>query len=366
MDIRFECPHCTQHIAIDEAGAGLQIDCPGCQAPLTVPAPVEFPPRTVPRARLTRTVEPPPPPPPAAPPPVAPPLLQSGIDAQYRCNNPNCGAVLFDSQLLTQQFGGRTLQVCPKCRMGVSKLSSPMSFWSRVPGAFAFPFKGNGVWIVATSTLFLAVLEVTRKILGFGSFILGTIATGYFGLLFIDIIRTTAQDDKASMELPDFSGFDEIKETAAQLVMSGLLILSPAVICILLSGDNAVAVSSQRWLDPTYWRELALGFTGLGLAYYPMGLLAVAMFDTVSAVNPTVVAPAILKTFLQYLLVLAVLSVMWLLREGSSALLLALPWSWRFACYLPIELYSLYTVLVTARLLGLLYRANASRLGWFE
>jgi hypothetical protein len=57
---------------------------------------------------------------------------------------------------------------------------------------------------------------------------------------------------------------------------------------------------------------------------------------------------------------------MWPLREGSSMMLLAMPWGWRLACYLPIEFYSLYTLLVTARLLGLLYKANASRLHWFE
>lgn len=366
MDIRFACPHCAQHIAIDEAGAGLQVDCPGCQSPMTVPTPVQSAPvRTLPRLR-TQTPVAEELPPPIAPPPVAQSLGRPGAGAQYICKNPGCAATFFESQVLTQQVAGKTLKICPKCRMAVSKLVVPVSFWSHVPRAFVFPFQGNGVWIMIPSVLLLAVIELTRKFLGFGLLILGTLATGYFGLLFMDIIRTTANDENATMDLPDFSGYDEIKQTAAQLAMSGLLILSPAIVCILLAGDNSLAVSAQQWLTADTWKMLAAGFTGLGLLYYPMGLLAVSMFDSVSAVNPIIVAPAIARTFLQYLLVLCLLGVIWALREGTSILLMSLPWSWRFVVYLPIEFYCLYSLLVTARVLGLLYKANASRLNWFE
>jgi phage FluMu protein Com len=37
MDIAFNCDKCGQHIAIDEAGAGLRVNCPKCGAPLQVP-----------------------------------------------------------------------------------------------------------------------------------------------------------------------------------------------------------------------------------------------------------------------------------------------------------------------------------------
>jgi hypothetical protein len=370
MDIRFVCPQCAQHIAIDEAGAGLQIECPGCRVPLIVP---ESPPPALssalrPRIRLANPEPAPAPSPPALPPslPVAPVPTQPTGNDQYHCQNPECGVTLSESQLVTMRAGTTSFKVCPKCRLRVSKVVTEVSFWARVPGTFIYPFRENGAWILATSTLFLALLEVTQKFLGIGSFVLGTIAMGYFGMLFIDIIRTTANDDKSSMELPDFSGMEEIRETAAQLAISGLLILSPALICVLLSGYSTAAEYAQRLLPSAYWRLLALGFTGMGLVYYPMGLLAVAMFDTVAAVNPVLVVPAISKTFCQYVLVLAMLGVMWLLREVSSMLLFALPWSWRFACYLPIEFYSLYTLLVTARLLGVLYRVNSARLGWFE
>jgi DNA-directed RNA polymerase subunit RPC12/RpoP len=36
-EIKFACPHCSQHIACDEDYANAQIKCPGCGKPMTVP-----------------------------------------------------------------------------------------------------------------------------------------------------------------------------------------------------------------------------------------------------------------------------------------------------------------------------------------
>src|SRR5580693_3064591 len=98
MDIRFECSHCKQPIKIDESAAGLEINCPGCQSVLTIPAPVKAPQavasqaggsiqpvkpgaRALPRLRAE-------PPPEAAPAPeLAPPMAalgKPGKGGQYR------------------------------------------------------------------------------------------------------------------------------------------------------------------------------------------------------------------------------------------------------------------------------------------
>jgi len=37
MDITFNCTSCGQHVVIDEAGAGLAVQCPGCGESITVP-----------------------------------------------------------------------------------------------------------------------------------------------------------------------------------------------------------------------------------------------------------------------------------------------------------------------------------------
>ena len=38
MDIVFNCPNCDQEMAVDQTGAGSQIDCPSCGQELTIPA----------------------------------------------------------------------------------------------------------------------------------------------------------------------------------------------------------------------------------------------------------------------------------------------------------------------------------------
>jgi hypothetical protein len=151
MDIRFECPHCKQRIKIDESGAGLQINCPGCQAMVTIPSlanaqapqsaaqqsggavqPVKPGARTLPRLRAEA--------PPEAPAPVADvgpsvaTLGKPGKGGQYRCNNPNCGAVWPESKLLSQQVAGKLSTVCPKCRGAVTLLAKPAGFWARMLG----------------------------------------------------------------------------------------------------------------------------------------------------------------------------------------------------------------------------------------
>jgi len=39
MEITFRCPHCSQELAVDSAASGQAIQCPACQAEITVPAP---------------------------------------------------------------------------------------------------------------------------------------------------------------------------------------------------------------------------------------------------------------------------------------------------------------------------------------
>jgi hypothetical protein len=38
MDIVFNCPKCDQELAVDQSGAGTQIDCPACGANITIPS----------------------------------------------------------------------------------------------------------------------------------------------------------------------------------------------------------------------------------------------------------------------------------------------------------------------------------------
>jgi DNA-directed RNA polymerase subunit RPC12/RpoP len=315
MDITFECPHCGQSVAIDEAGAGLQIDCPRCRSPLTVPRPL---------------------------PENAP---------QYRCTNPRCGAEWPEDHLLREDFEGRIVLLCPKCRHGATKITEPIPFRSRVAGAFAYPLLGNGVWILIGGTLALVLLDVVGK--GLLWIFMAVAVIGSFGMLLLSVIRGTANAEEDSLEWPDVRSVDDLREAICQVGGPALLVFSPAIICRFALPGGA-------------WHPLTLCLWGVGAAYFPMALLAIAMFDSVSGINPLIVVPAIVKTLPHYLLVLAVLASVWLIYEGTSVLVSALPWGLGLIFYLPLQFYSCYALVVAGRLLGLLYQSNAEKLGWLD
>jgi hypothetical protein len=78
MDITFDCNKCGQHIAIDEAGAGITIDCPGCGKPVYVPSPATHKPSAPPTRVEVRSVAP------KAPPVLTPKAASSSGQSQAR------------------------------------------------------------------------------------------------------------------------------------------------------------------------------------------------------------------------------------------------------------------------------------------
>ena len=86
-----------------------------------------------------------------------------------------------ESELATIQAGTTTVQVCPKCRLGVSKVVVERSFWTKVPGAFSYPLRGSGAFVVVMGTPLL----LANDFLGFGLLfiILKLILLGLIGTL---------------------------------------------------------------------------------------------------------------------------------------------------------------------------------------
>jgi hypothetical protein len=329
VDVDFPCKSCGQSLTIGSEYSGQQVECPSCRTQLTVPA------------------------------------LSAAGDL-YGCNNSDCGGVWTEAQLHRQDFQGRTVWLCPKCRLGVTKIVKEPSFWARAPGAFVYPFRGNGTLMLLLGTPLFALLQLASSLtLGFIAWIATVLVVGYFGMLLIDVIRGTASAEAKTMEWPDFTGYGDLAEVAVQIGLTALIVFSPVFVCLFLAPGIWLESISQL-LTPEIWALLALAFTGLGLAYYPMALLAVVMFDDWAAVNPLRVVPAIVRAFLHYIVVLVLLGGLWLVREAGGLVLGALPLGWKFAAYLPVEFVTFYTLIVSARLLGLLYVANRHRLGWFD
>jgi hypothetical protein len=104
----------------------------------------------------------------------------------------------------------------------------------------------------------------------------------------------------------------------------------------------------------------------IGAVYFPMAFTAVAMFDSLAAVNPLLIIPSILKIPKEYALTIVLFVFILILRWLAVKVLpefLGVPY------ILPAiisNFFGLYLLAVLMRILGLLCRKNKDELGWLS
>jgi hypothetical protein len=261
------------------------------------------------------------------------------------------------------------VRVAPPPGSGWPQVQPKPGFAARVFSAFLYPLAKDGALLLVTGTIFLSIIEAgkffarfaaTRGI-GLGSLIslaflllLTAFGLGYLTSYLRRVITGTAMGEQAAPDWPDLSDFTtDILSPLFQLFATVLACLAPAIIV------GMFAQSPGRWGQAAVW-----GACGLGGIYFPMAFLAVAMFDSVAALNPLLVVPSIAKIPGSYLLTVALLGAVLAVKvSGDYFLPKAIP--------LPIvpsvisTLLGLYLLIVEARILGLLYLVNKERLAWF-
>jgi DNA-directed RNA polymerase subunit RPC12/RpoP len=396
MDIQFACIQCGQQLIIDQSGSGLQVTCPHCQATVTVPMvtstepndlpTIDFPPATPPDEPVRhhtgiRLKHPPPPPQPTPGPdelrflterPMAMPesIAEPGPDdEQFQCMNPACGARWFRSHLKPQEFGGRVVYLCPGCRLVLTPVrdAESFNFWGAVPGAFRFPFVGNGPWILGTGTIFFTFLAIGCRVPLFG-LIIFFMMYGMLGMFLFDVVRTAAQEHNPELDWPDFGDIGGVVMEGLRFIGASLTVFGPAILCLFMAGISF-------WGPPTslgnigihtgVWAVAAVLFFLGGIVYYPMAMLSVAMLDTIMGVNPVLVVRGIVRAPLQYACVWALLTMLLFARMGIAFGVSHIPsLVVSLAVFLPIRFVGFYGLIVSAHLLGLLYRARGQKFGW--
>ena len=235
----------------------------------------------------------------------------------------------------------------PQMRPAPQKQPVSASFLSSVLGSFAYPFKGSGVFMLLAGTVFFFLLGWMP--------LLGLILAGYFFNYAKSIVVSSAQGEPAPPDWPDFGDWkDDILVPYFHLLVLVAFFFGPAYLIGLFHPGNA-AVARVMYIT-------ALGFGALLL---PMAMLALAMFDTIGALNPISLTWSIARVPLPYLLAATMFNsvlVLHVLAENALAHAISIP-------ILPSLLSSfvyLYLIAVGMRILGLLYLHNRQRLGWFN
>jgi len=118
-------------------------------------------------------------------------------------------------------------------------------------------------------------------------------------------------------------------------------------------------IAAFLWVSPL----VGVPLVAVGIFFFPMAFLAVAMADTITAMNPLIVCSSILKIKGPYFAACAMLALLVCVSKALDWILGAisipvLPWM--------IEGFlTLLFAIIQVRVLGLLYYTNRRALGWF-
>jgi pSer/pThr/pTyr-binding forkhead associated (FHA) protein len=231
-------------------------------------------------------------------------------------------------------------------------------------GAFGYPLRENGPFILIAGAIFLAVVSVLTTF-GFGivARLLGVACTGYVFLFLQSIITTTANGDDYPPGWPDWTDWWETG-VKPYLTMLGIWVfcLGPAWACSSFASDGptVLTIGGTEFSNKDL---ISIALLGLGALYLPMAFLATAMYDSLGALNPLLVIASIARVPAPYAGVCGLLAVLCI---GDIALLATMDsffHSWILATIVG-RFLALYSFMAAMRLLGLLYLTKGDRLAW--
>lgn len=302
--------------------------------------------------------------PPMAPPlPVRPSVLTASgargfckyhprVASRYSC--PKCRLAFCELCVTTRLVHGGVTRLCRSCgsecqpvQQSIESPEPAPGFARSLPGALLYPFQGSGVLMLVAGTAFFFLLGWVP--------LLGLVVTGYMFSYAKSIITSTAEGRTDLPDWPDFSDWkDDILMPYLQLLALLVLFFGPAVIVAAWHPGTDIQTGIAF-----------LAALAFGALLAPMGILALAMFDTITSLNPIALVWSILRVPGHYFVAAAIFELILLIYwfvAGALEMLIPIP----LVPGLISSFVYLYLVAVGMRVLGLLYRARKDDLGWFR
>lgn len=328
-----------------------------------------------PVARIAAPAAEAPPPMPVEAPPVAettfvtssqPCKFHPKTPARYYCGH--CQRYYCEFCVTARTVGGVQHKTCRQCAAELTPVQvaaggsgSHERFFSKLPGVFAYPFKGAGPFVLVVCMIVMAALGFMSG--GFGYFALA-LFYGYLFAFMQNIIHSTASEDE---ELPGWPDWDDVGGCALRLAGAVVFSFGPALGLFFYTIFSEESTAGVAMIPAMIF----------GCLYFPMALLAVAMKDSPLAANPLVVLPAIVKVPVEYIVTVLLLAAFIAIRQGGEmALAVIFPRGMTthsmvtlfemFGARLLWNFVALYLLAINMRILGLLYVAKKRKLGWFE
>jgi hypothetical protein len=267
--------------------------------------------------------------------------------------------------------------------------TTPNSFFSALPEAFIYPFKGRGSLIIfglAFTIVFVPNIIPLRLYIYFLRsqsfhiflFLILALIYIYVAAYIFRVGRSTIDGEKTPPPLPDMSDFTE------QISFPALLLCTTCIISLLpyfaYSWEyRLIGISYDFWGVFAEFHKLILTWPTdaigwilriAGLIYYPMALMAVTARGSFDGLNPQLVFRAIVRTpmacavavlFISLKFVLWNYVAQWMLKRNPGD-----PYSSMWFSIMILVALILYSLVVQGRIIGLLYTGNRKKLKFVE
>jgi hypothetical protein len=296
--------------------------------------------------------------------------------ARYLCTK--CNRSFCDLCVTSFNVGGEVKKKCRSCGVECEPLevtwtpgAGTKGFFARIPGAFIYPFRGGGIFVMIVGLIIFIGLKLGTILMhagGIRSIIMGITleisAGGYLFTYLQNILFATANEER---ELPDLPGVDNFLEDVLlpffRLVGLAIVCFGPAI--------GLAFLAPQITILPAAIAQL------IGYLYFPMAFLAVAMLDSVVAANPLLVIRSMFRAPLEYLFSLIFLffvtfvyfggmfAIGKIFYEGFETRSMGMLFG-MIGSYVFMSLVGLYLLLVAIHILGLIFATKKDKLGWLD
>jgi len=215
--------------------------------------------------------------------------------------------------------------------------------------ALRYPVRKGGWAMILTGTVLAVLLDVFKLTPVFGLAV-AIFAAGYFSSFYLDIISSTMAGDD---HLPDWPSFTEFLDDVVMpfLRVAGLVIASfwPVFVVPFVVDEEA----------PKFWWAIGVALVW-GCFYFPMAALGSMMMGNLFGALPHIVLPAIVRSMPGYLLAVIGLAV------AVAACGVAEEFGGRipYVGWFVAAAVALYSLMMQARLIGLIHREKRDALGW--
>lgn len=339
--IKFTCKNCGQSISVPEIHAGKKGKCPKCKELLVVPK-IEIMSSTNQEEDTATSKQL------RSPPPVTDLQLKKEPSDLIQKRN-RVFANGFDVTPHREQIA--TMDEVEK---------PPVRKLPWIMDIFLYPTSMSGLinlgifWILPILLGLIGRILPIPLIWGLASLIVAA----YMYYYFMECIRDSAKGGiRAPENIGSMPSTGDAISQAMEIVASVVIFWGPVGAYLIYKIFWQSTVSGLEYnprIDAIFW--LLLGY---GIFFFPMGILAIAMFNSTSAYNPFLWIASIFSTFFQYCcLVLFLCALVWLVSRTASYFQQSLLFAYLFGAV------SIYFAMVTAHLLGRFYYLNSKKLSW--